>query len=154
MKIDSTRKREIYEDILKRRGQARITKSQARHLKKVAARKARTEVRREKQEADREASGRLFNEQRPAGADYSVEYLSKTLPRVMSELQESLVSGTTVPWIRSRREILRDLVVWCPIGSRGPEWEALKGLLEVYWDTKGSPEGVEDYVKSILGNHR
>ena len=143
------RQKEIYEDIIKRRGPENpLTKSQKKHLKKVAKKRQKSEIRREAQEEHRRTSKKVIRENRGV-PEYTPEFTQEAAERYLQGIQG--VSGGTqeeILWhVRSMKPRILELVLrWA--GERDWKYSFYKGLLETYWDHE---EKLQEYIKGNLG---
>jgi hypothetical protein len=129
-----------------------ITKSQKRHLKKVAKRKIRKEKRKAKQLREQAESGKLIEENHNGGL-YSSEFTVRARDWWMDKLW-GITQGNPEPefWMRSFRSLrpkLQTLLLkWSDSVPRDCSFYMIKELLEIYWSDKGNPEPLMMYAKS------
>ena len=151
------RQQEIYDDIIRRRGpQNPLTKSQKKHLKKVAKKRVRSEKRKEKQLLEQQMSGKLIEENHNGG-EYSPEFTEKAASWYIHELSERL-PGLTDPdkfllYFRSRRPKYQTLLLkWSSQFPRDHRFYFFKNLLDLYWKNKTDGEALKVYSTNYLGH--
>jgi len=151
------RQQEIYDDIIRRRGPKNpLTKSQKKHLKKVAKKRVRSEKRKEKQLLEQQASGKLIEENHNGG-EYSSEFTEKAVSWHIRELSERLPDMVDpekfLLYFRSRRPKYQTLLLkWSSQLPRDSRFYFLKGLLDLYWQNKTDGEALKFYTESYLGH--
>ncbi len=147
------RQQEIYDDIIERRGPKNpLTKSQKKHLKKVAKKRVRSEKRKAKQLQDQESSGRLIEENHN-GLDYSPEFTDKAASRHLSDLQEvlGLDPDQFLYFVRTRKSKYIDLVLkWPTMYPRDSRFWFFKELLDLYWANPGNGQILKSHATSYL----
>ena len=149
------RQQEIYDDIIARRGPKNpLTKSQKKHLKKVAKKRVRSEKRKAKQLLEQQNSGKLIEENHNGG-EYSPEFTEKAAAWHIRELTERL-PGLFEPsrfllFFRSRRPKYQTLLLkWATGLPRDDRFYFLKGLLDLYWTDKNNGEALRAYSENYL----
>ena len=149
------RQQEIYDDIIRRRGPKNpLTKSQKKHLKKVAKKRVRSEKRKEKQLLEQQMSGKLIEENHNGG-EYSPEFTEKAATWHVRELSERLPDLTEpdrfLLYFRSRRPKYQTLLLkWSSRLPRDSRFYFLKGLLDLYWQNKTNGEALRVYSTDYL----
>ena len=149
------RQQEIYDDIIRRRGPKNpLTKSQKKHLKKVAKKRVRSEKRKEKQLLEQQMSGKLIEENHNGG-EYSPEFTEKAASWHIRELTERLPILTDpdrfLLYFRSRRPKYQTLLLkWSGQLPRDSRFYFLKGLLDLYWQNKTDGEALKAYATGYL----
>ena len=150
------RQQEIYDDIIRRRGPKNpLTKSQKKHLKRVAKKRVRSEKRKEKQLLEQQMSGKLIEENHNGG-EYSPEFTEKAASWHIHELSERLSSledpERFLLYFRSRRPKYQTLLLkWSEQLPRDSRFYFLKGLLDLYWQNKTDGEVLKTYTANYLG---
>lgn len=133
-------KEEIYEDLLRKSGN--ISKSQKRHLRKVASRRAKS-IERQKRGP---GPGPLTKNNNGTGT-IELEYAIRAAGVLLAELKASENAYLTV---RSQRPRYLDLVLRWPRTERTQEWSILKTVLEIYWDNKSDPADADVKIKEYV----
>jgi len=144
------RQSEIYEDIIKRRGEENpLTKSQKKHLKKVAKKREKSEIRREKQELHKKTSKKVIRDNRGI-KDYTPEFTKEASERYIEDLKKVISEGIPdrILWyvISYKKRYLELLLKWS--GPKNHIYYFLKGLLESYWDNGE----VQSYIEKEKSN--
>lgn len=149
------RQQEIYDDIIRRRGPKNpLTKSQKKHLKRVAKKRVRSEKRKEKQLLEQQMSGKLIEENHNGG-EYSSEFTEKAASWHIRELSERLPglieSDRFLLYFRSRRLKYQTLLLkWSSQLPRDTRFYFLKGLLDLYWQNKTDGEALKTFATNYL----
>jgi len=149
------RQQEIYDDIIRRRGPKNpLTKSQKKHLKKVAKKRVRSEKRKEKQLLEQQMSGKLIEENHNGG-EYSPEFTEKAVSWHIRELTDRLPNledqEKFLLYFRSRRPKYQTLLLkWSGQLPRDSRFYFLKGLLDLYWQNKTDGEALKAYTTGYL----
>lgn len=149
------RQQEIYDDIIRRRGPKNpLTKSQKKHLKKVAKKRVRSEKRKEKQLLEQQMSGKLIEENHNGG-EYSPEFTEKAASWHIRELTDRLPNledpEKFLLYFRSRRPKYQTLLLkWSGQLPRDSRFYFLKGLLDLYWQNKTDGEALKAYTTGYL----
>jgi hypothetical protein len=149
------RQQEIYDDIIRRRGPKNpLTKSQKKHLKKVAKRRVRSEKRKEKQLLEQQRSGKLIEENHNGG-EYSPEFTDKAASWHLRELFERFPKFTDISqfllYFRSRRPKYQTLLLkWSSGLPRDSRFYFLKELLDTYWKDKTDGEALKTITEGYL----
>ena len=153
------RQQEIYDDIIRRRGPKNpLTKSQKKHLKRVAKKRVRSEKRKEKQLLEQQMSGKLIEENHNGG-EYSPEFTEKAASWYVREIAERLPeltdSNRFLLYFRSRRPKYQTLLLkWSSQLPRDQRFYFLKGLLDLYWQDKTDGKILKTYSENYLGYTR
>lgn len=120
-----------------------LTKSQKRHLKKVAKRKAKKEERKSKQLQEQE--GKFIWENLRRDQDYSPEFTSKAATKLIEDIKRAID-------VRDRKEDIQKLLLrWPTEYPRDQRFYYLKRLLDTYRALKeNSKETLETIIRNEL----
>lgn len=132
-----------------------ITKSQKRHQKKVAKRKAKKEQRKAKQLKEQQESGKLIEENHNGGL-YSRDFTRKAVIWYIGELVKLCKESSTDPsrfiiGFRGLRPKLQTLLLkWSDDLERTGEFWFFMELLDRYRANKEDSAGLFNYCSEIL----
>lgn len=119
-----------------------ITKSQKRHLKKVAKKKAKREERKAKQLHEQE--GKFIWESK-GNQDYSPEFISKAASKLIEDIKKAID-------VRTYKESIQKLLLrWPPEYPRDQRFYYLKKLLDTYRDLK---ENSREALEVLINNEK
>lgn len=148
-----SRQQEIYQEYLNKSGN--ITKSQKKHLKKVAKNKAKKEKRKNLQAAEQRAAelnGRLIEENHNGGP-YSPEFTKKAEKYYIEKLLNSFKESPDqfLKLFRAERLNLQKLVLkWSDQEKRTSSFFFLVDLLDSYQEDRENGTVLIQYISDII----